>query len=100
MRVLKDQKQAAYVRGTAQLVNGEAVVNFPEHFAAIANSQTMTVVLTPLSAASEGMAVIEKTATGFQVKELRQGAGNYQFDWEVKCVRSGYENYRAVRDAK
>jgi hypothetical protein len=96
---LEGPEAAAYVRGTAQMVNGEALVAFPEHFAALANAQTMTVVLTPLSADSEGMAVIEKTAQGFKVKELRQGTGSYGFDWEVKCVRQGYENYRAVRDA-
>ncbi|MEM7369022.1 MAG: hypothetical protein AAF587_10525 [Bacteroidota bacterium] len=96
---LEGPEAAAYVRGTAQLVNGEGEVTFPEHFAAIANPQTMTVVLTPLSANSEGMAVIEKTANGFKVKELRQGSGTYGFDWEVKAVRTGYENYRPVRNA-
>ena len=96
---LEGPEAAAYVRGTAQLVNGEAMVSFPDHFAAIASTQGMTVVLTPLSAASEGMAVIEKTATGFRVKELRQGTGTYEFDWEVKCVRAGYEGFEVVRDA-
>lgn len=96
---LEGPEAAAYVRGTGQLVNGVGVVNFPEHFAAIANPQTMTVVLTPLSAESEGMAVIEKTAQGFKIKELRQGTGTYSFDWEVKAVRNGYENYRPVRNA-
>jgi len=51
-----------------------------------------------LSAESEGIAVIEKTATGFKVKELRKGTGTYQFDWEAKGVRKGYENYEPVRD--
>ena len=58
----------------------------------------MTVILTPLSASSEGLAVIEKTTSGFKVKELRSGTGNYSFDWEVKCVRQGFENYQVVRD--
>jgi hypothetical protein len=95
---LEGPEAAAYVRGTATMVNGEAEVLFPAHFEAIASPQSMTVILTPLSADSEGMAVIEKTAQGFKVKELRQGTGSYSFDWEVKCVRQGYENYRAVRD--
>lgn len=96
---LEGPEAGAYVRGTGQLVNGEGIVNFPDHFSAIANAQSMTVVLTPLSADSEGMAVVEKTAQGFKVKELRRGTGNYSFDWEVKAVRKGYENYRPVRNA-
>ena len=60
----------------------------------------MTVMLTPLSADCQGLAVVEKTASGFRVKELFQGTGTYQFDWEVKCVRKGYEDYQVIRDKK
>ena len=31
-------------------------------------------------------------------KELFAGNGNYSFDWEVKCVRKGYEDYEVIRD--
>jgi len=89
---------AAYMRGTGDLVNGEAIVTFSDDYQIVANPTTMTVILTPLDAASKGMAVVEKTATGFKVKELMQGAGSYAFDWEVKCVRKGYESYRVIRD--
>jgi hypothetical protein len=27
-----------------------------------------------------------------------KGKGSYTFDWEVKGVRKGYENYEVVRD--
>ncbi len=59
----------------------------------------MTVVLTPLSAGSKGLAVIQKGKGGVKIKELNNGSGNYEFDWEVKAVRKGYENYRVIRDA-
>ncbi|HND87551.1 MAG TPA: hypothetical protein PK971_04445 [Saprospiraceae bacterium] len=88
---------AAYDRGTAQLSGGIATVRFSEHFQAVADYLSMTVMLTPLSADSKGMAVIEKTKEGFQVKELLGGRGNYAFDWEVKCIRKGYEDFKAVR---
>ncbi|HEX5625099.1 MAG TPA: hypothetical protein VFX48_03705, partial [Saprospiraceae bacterium] len=94
---IEGPEAAAYERGTAKLVNGEAFVPFSEHFELVINPATMTVVITPGSAESEGIAVIEKTAKGFRVKELRQGKGNYNFDWEVKAVRNGYENYKPVR---
>ncbi len=87
----------AYTRGTGTLINGQADVVFTDEFGLIINSETMTVQITPLSADSEGIAVIEKTNTGFKVKELRKGNGNYKFDWEAKGVRKGWENYQAVR---
>ncbi|WNJ18705.1 hypothetical protein [Pontibacter sp. G13] len=95
---LEGPELAAYVRGTAELVNGEATVEFPEYYQLVGNAQTMTVILTPLSGQSEGLAVVEKTSTGFRVVELRKGSGTYSFDWEVKCVRQGYEDYRVIRD--
>ncbi len=96
---LEGAEAAAYQRGTATLSNGQAIVTFPEHYQIVANPNSMTVILTPLDASSNGLAVIEKTETGFTVKELAKGTGNYSFDWEVKCVRKGHEGYRVIRDA-
>lgn len=90
---------AAYLRGTTQLQNGQVQVEFPEHFRLLINATTMTVILTPLSADSKGLAVVQKTETGFTVRELLSGKGNYAFDWEVKAVRKGYENFRVIRNA-
>lgn len=94
---LEGPELAAYVRGTAELVDGEAWVAFPEHFRLVANASTMTVTLTPLDRRSEGLAVIEKTEVGFRVAELRDGQGSYAFDWEVKCVRAGREDFQVIR---
>ena len=94
---IEGPEAAAYTRGTASLINGEAFVEFPDHYQVVANPESMTVIITPLSADSKGMAVVEKTGKGIRVKELAGGTGNYSFDWEVKCVRSGHENFRVVR---
>ena len=91
---------AAYDRGTATLVNGEASVTCPEHFQWVADEQSMTVTITPLSAESKGIAVIEKAAGGFKVKELNGGLGNYAFDYMVMCKRKGYQDYQVLRDKK
>ena len=96
---LEGPEAAAYARGTAQLVNGQVKVDFPDHFQLVANPSTLTIVLTPLSGQSKGLAVIKKGADGFEVAELWSGTGNYEFDWEVKGVRKGHENYRVIRDA-
>jgi hypothetical protein len=88
---------AAYVRGTASLSNGEAIIDLPEHFVSIASDQRLTVQLTPNSSKSLGLAVDEKSVKRIVVKELMDGKGSYEFDWEVKCVRKGYEDYRVIR---
>lgn len=95
---IEGPEAGAYTRGTAKLVNGEAEIRFSEDFEIVANPSTMTMILTPLSADSKGLAVVEKTATGFKVKEMWKGDGNYEFDWEVKAVRKGWEDYEAIVD--
>ncbi|MEO0469977.1 MAG: hypothetical protein AAF206_10190 [Bacteroidota bacterium] len=95
---LEGPEAAAYVRGTAQLQDGKVLVDFPEHFKMVADPASMTVMLTPLSGESEGLAVVSKTAEGFEVQELRKGKGNYRFDWEVKCVRKGFEDFEVIRN--
>ncbi len=88
---------AAYVRGTATLSNGNAVIEFPEHFQIVASEISLTVQITPLSADSQGLAVTEKSSNGFEVKELFDGTGNYSFDWEAKCIRKGYEDFQVLQ---
>ena len=95
---LEGPEAAIYKRGTTRLNNGEATIEFPGHFSVMLAEQDMTVVLTPLSAESKGLAVIEKNVKGIKVKELHQSKGNYEFDWEVKGVRKGYEDFEVVRD--
>jgi len=94
---LEGPEAAMYARGTATLVDGEARITLPEHFSALAVAKGLTVITTPLSAASTGLAVIEKTTGYFVVKELMNGTGTYEFDWEVKSIRKGFENYEPVR---
>lgn len=96
---LEGPEAAAYERGSANLQYGETFIPFSDHFQLVVNPETMTVILTPHSADTYGLAVIEKTAEGILVKELKGGRGNFGFDWEVKGVRKGYENYRVIRDA-
>lgn len=90
---------AAYVRGTATLKNGECLVSYPEHFIKVAQTNQVTVQLTPGSIETYGLAVVGKTTEGFLVKELMHGHGNFSFDWEVKAVRKGHEQFEVMRPA-
>jgi hypothetical protein len=94
---IEGPEAAAYARGTARLRNGEAVVDLPEHFAHIASERGLTVQLTASSAQSRGLAAEKKSPKRLVVRELRGGKGNYEFDWEVKSIRKGYEDYRVIR---
>lgn len=88
---------AMYVRGTATLTAGHVVVDLPRHFAAMAAAEAITVQLTPLSPMSRGLCVVRKSTDSFDVRELMNGSGTYEFDWEVKAIRRGYEDYEVVR---
>lgn len=95
---LEGPELAAYIRGTGSLVNGKSDIVFSDHYQKLANTGTMTVILTPLSGKSKGLAVVKKSNTGFKVEELLDGSGSYDFDWEVKCVRIGHEGFEVVRN--
>ena len=97
---LEGPEVGAYERGTSQLTDGTVFVAFSDHFKEVINPESMTVMLTPLSAETYGLAVVEKNADGFRVKELMRGEGNFEFDWEVKSVRRSYEDYEVVRDKR
>jgi len=96
---IEGPEAAAYVRGTARLVNGRAHVDLPEHFASVAVLEGLTITLTPGSFESKGLAWATKSLAGFDVGELHNGKGSYEFDWEVKAVRKGYEDYHVIRPA-
>ncbi len=90
---------AAYIRGTARLAGGEASVEFPRHFVDVIVPGGMTVQLTPLSAESLGLAVVEKGVDRFVVRELGGGTGGYEFDYLVTAVRKGHESYEVIRQS-
>ena len=90
---LEGPEAAIYVRGTAELVDGSAYVEFPEHFSAMAVPSSITVTLTPRSTASLGLAAVDIRADGIEVGELGSGMGSYSFDYLVHAVRKGFEDY-------
>jgi hypothetical protein len=74
-------------RGTATLQNGSYTVTLPRDAAAKIRENTLTVQVTPLSAASKGLAVVRKEAGSFKVTELMSGSGSYAFDWTLTALR-------------
>jgi len=97
---IEGPEAAAYVRGTADLVDGQATIRLPDHFRNVAAKAGMTVQLTPQSADSQGLAVVDKKLSGIAVREMRGGTGNYAFDYRVTAVRKGYEDYQVIRASR
>jgi hypothetical protein len=92
---LEGPEAGTYIRGTAELVNGEAVIELPEHFSLVAAEEGLTVVLTPLGEWLQ-LYVVQKSTQQIIVREA--GGKSGQFDYLVQGVRKGYENYQVIRD--
>jgi hypothetical protein len=94
---LEGGEAGTYVRGSGQLVNGEATIALPEHFALVTNEKGLTATVTPLGECN-GLWVVRKSPSEIVVKELQHGTSDAKFDFLVQGKRLGYENYQVVRD--
>ena len=97
---IEGPEAAIYDRGNAYLTNGSEFVPFPETFKLLVDFESLTIQLTPQSAESKGLAVVEKNKQGFVVKELFNGTGSYAFYWEIKANRSAFKDFQVLRPKK
>jgi hypothetical protein len=82
--------------GTAQLVNGVALVKLDSAFAhAIDMSQAYHVMLTP-DGDTRGLFVANKTPTGFIVREVQGGRATLSFDYHIYAPKLGSANQRMI----
>ena len=65
-------------------------VEFSKHFAMMADPSSVTVSLTPRSADSMGLAAVDVSADGIEVRELASGTGSYAFDYVIFGVQKGH----------
>jgi hypothetical protein len=80
--------------GTAQLVNGMAMVRLDSTFAtAIDSSRPYQVMLTP-DGDTRGLFVASKTAQGFVVREVQGGRSSISFDYHIYAPTLGHANDR------
>ena len=73
-------------RGTATLTNGTFRIVLPPEEAKKMAEGSVTIQLTPLSASSKGLAVVQKENDAFTVAELQSGKGSYAFDWTLTAL--------------
>jgi hypothetical protein len=79
--------------GSARLSNGSVAIAFESTFAQTVNTGTYHVFLTP-SGDCKGLFVSQKSAGGFEVRELGGGTSNIAFDYRIVAERRGFENIR------
>ena len=92
---LEGPEAGTYICGTAQLGNGETVIDLPEHFSLVTSDEGLTVQLTPIGEWLE-LYVVERSAQQIIIREANGKDG--EFDYIVQGVRKGYENHQVVRD--
>jgi hypothetical protein len=80
--------------GSGQLTGGLAIVNLEDGFAQTVSADAdYHVFLTP-SGDCEGLYVTNRTATSFEVHELKGGRSSVAFDYRIVVHRKGQENTR------
>jgi hypothetical protein len=80
--------------GSAQLVNGRAVVSLDPDFVQTVNTTRDYKVFPVPTGDCKGLYVINKTATSFEVRELGGGTSNVTFDYRIMALRRNYEDVR------
>jgi hypothetical protein len=80
--------------GSAQLVNGAAVVALDPTFIQTVNSEMDYKVFPVPNGDCKGLYVTNKTATSFEVRELGGGTSSVSFDYRITALRKNYENVR------
>jgi hypothetical protein len=82
--------------GTGELKLGVAVVKVDPVFAqTVTGDASYHVFITP-NGDSEGLYVINKTATSFEVRESKGGTSSLTFDYRIVAKRRGYEAQRLI----
>jgi trimeric autotransporter adhesin len=86
--------------GSAQLVNGVAVIKFDRDFIQTVNTGKAYRVFTMPNGDCKGLYVTNKTANSFEVRELGNGSSNIRFDYRITAIRRNYETVRFADHTK
>jgi len=83
--------------GGGKLQNGSTTIQIDPLFAQTVNTNVpYHVFLTP-DGDCNGLYVINKTPTSFEVRELQGGTSNISFSYRIVAKRKGYENLRLAK---
>jgi trimeric autotransporter adhesin len=80
--------------GSAQLINGMAVVHLDLDFIQTVNTENDYKVFPVPNGDCKGLYVTTKTRDSFEVRELGGGTSNVRFDYRITAIRRNYETVR------
>jgi hypothetical protein len=80
--------------GSAELVNGTAVVALDPDFIQTVNTALDYKVFPVPNGDCKGLYVTNKTVTSFEVRELSGGTASIRFDYRIMALRKNYEKVR------
>jgi hypothetical protein len=80
--------------GSAQLVNGVAVIRLDPDFIQTVNTEKEYRVFPVPNGDCRGLYVTNKSANSFEVRELGGGTSNIRFDYRITAIRRKYETVR------
>ena len=86
--------------GSAQLVNGVAVIRFDPDFVQTVNTGKDYRVFPVPNGDCKGLYVTNKSANSFEVRELGNGNSNIRFDYRITAIRKNYETVRFADHTK
>jgi hypothetical protein len=86
--------------GSAQLINGVAVIEFDPDFIQTVNTGKDYRVFPVPNGDCKGLYVTNKTANSFEVRELGSGSSNIRFDYRITAIRKNYETVRFADHTK
>jgi nitrous oxidase accessory protein NosD len=91
---LEGPESGTYVRGTATLSGGEALIELPEHFSMVTREEGLTVQLAPVGEPLQ-LYTVEKSTRRIVVREAAGRSG--RFDYVVQGVRNGFEHRPVIQ---
>jgi hypothetical protein len=80
--------------GSAQLINGVAVIQLDPDFIQTVNTEKDYRVFPVPNGDCRGLYVTNKSANSFEVRELGGGTSNTRFDYRITAIRRKYETVR------
>jgi hypothetical protein len=89
-------EHAVFLRGTAKLIDGKAVIDLPDHFRTVAAEEGISVQFTPRSSDTFGLAGVEVSNERIVVEELKGEKHSYEFDYFITAVRAGFEDHEVI----
>jgi hypothetical protein len=80
-----------YVKGTATMQNGKAMIRFDENFKNIISEKNLPVITVTPMGASNGIYIESISSDGFAVAENNNGTSNVSISWIAVGTKKGYE---------